>query len=231
MATPAPTYQAPVAQQPANVRTEFMTRVYVRLMVAIAVFIGVQYLLFQTGIAEAAHSLVFGGTNWLVFLGGFMIVSWLANSMTRRATSPTVAYGGFALLIVANALLFSAPLFEAFLQDSGIISLAAQISLIAFAGLSAIAILSAKDFTFLRPLLMWGGFLALGLIVLSALFGFNLGVWFPIAMIGFAGGAILYDTQIVYRTYPPQMATQAAMSLFSSIALLFWYVLQLLLRR
>ena len=100
-----------------------------------------------------------------------------------------------------------------------------------FAVLSFIAIRTSKDFSFLRGFLMWGGFLAIGLIVLAVLSPLQLGVWFPIAMVGFAGAAILYDTQKVYRSYPPGTEIAAAVNLFSSIALLFWYVLQLVMGR
>ena len=232
MSMPAPALDRPIAQQPVDVRTRFMTRVYVHLMVAIAGFIAVSYLLFLTGIAEAITAVV-ASTNWLLILGGFMVVSWMANSMAVKARTPAAQYGGFALLVVANSVLFAAPLFIAsrVAELEGTITLAAQISLVAFAVLSIIAIRSSKDFTFLRPLLMWGGVLALAAIVGSVLFGFTLGVWFPLAMIAFAGGAILYDTSRIYRSYPPNMEVAAAMSLFASIALLFWYVLQLLMRR
>ncbi len=50
-------------------------------------------------------------------------------------------------------------------------------------------------------------------------------------MIGLAGGAILYDTQKIYRSYPADRQVAAAMSLFASVALMFWYVLRLLSRR
>lgn len=232
MSTSAPRLDRPISQQPEQVRTRFMTRVYIRLLFGIAGFILVEYLLFTTGMAEAITGLV-ASTNWLLILGGFMVVSWMANSFAYRASSPPVAYGGYALLIVANALLFATPLWVAASTPAldGTITTAAQISLIAFAVLSFIAIRSAKDFSFLRPFLLWGGLLALGAIVASVLFGFTLGVWFPIAMIAFAGAAILYDTHKIYHRYPPHMETQAAMNLFSSIALLFWYVLQLVMGR
>ncbi|MCC5946810.1 MAG: Bax inhibitor-1/YccA family protein [Nitriliruptoraceae bacterium] len=233
MSMPAPAMQRPVAEQPVEVRTRFMTRVYAHLMVAIAAFIAVTFLLFEWGVAETIADIVFGGANWLIILGGFMLVSWMANSMAIRATTPTGQYGGFALLVVANSLLFAAPLYVAAAvpELEGTITLAAQISLVAFAVLSVIAVRSSKDFTFLRPLLLWGGILALVAIVGSVLFGMTLGLWFPLAMIAFAGGAILYDTQVIYRSYPPDKEVAAAMSLFASIALLFWYVLQLLMRR
>lgn len=232
MSMPAPTLHRPVAEHPAEVRSAFMTRVYLKLLVGIAAFIGVEYVLFTTGVAELMYGLVVS-TNWLLILGGFMLVSWMATSLTRGATTPIAAWAGYGLLVVANALLFAGPLYLAANVPAleGTITLAAQLSLGGFVILSLIAIRSGRDFTFLRPLLMWGGVIALALIVGSVLMGANLGIWFPIAMIGFAGGAILYDTQVVYRSYPPDRDVQAAMSLFSSVALLFWYVLQLLMRR
>ena len=73
--------------------------------------------------------------------------------------------------------------------------------------------------------------IALAAIVVGALAGFALGTWFAVGMVGFAGAAILYDTQQVYRHYPRGAEIAAAAELFSSIALLFWYVLQLVSRR
>ena len=134
--------------------------------------------------------------------------------------------------MVANALLFATPLvLAAEYAPPGTIATAAWISIGAFAGLSGIAITTGKDFSFLRGLLLWGGVLALVAIVGAVLFGFELGTWFSVAMIGFAGAAILYDTQKVYRSFPLGREVTAAMHLFSSLALLFWYVLRLLTRR
>ncbi len=232
MSTPYPVMDRPVAQHPPEVRREFMTRVYLRVLVGIAAFIGMEYVLFTTGIAETITAFVVG-TNWLIILGGFMVVSWMANSLGLRAETPGAQYGAYGLLILANALLFAAPLWIAanVPELEGTITIAAQLSLFAFAALSLIAIRSSRDFTFLRPLLMWGGVLALALIVGSVLFGAALGTWFSVAMIGFAGAAILYETQKIYQSYPPNREVAAAMALFASLALLFWYVLRLVMRR
>lgn len=234
----SPSLERPVSQQAPEIRSQFMTRVYTYLMVGIAGFVAVEYALFQTGLAYAIHDLV-ASTNWLLILGGFMVVSWLANSWGYRAETPGAQYGAFGLLVVANALLFAAPLVIAEAYDeayaaagaTSTISIAAQISLFAFAALSFVAIRSGKDFSFLRGILMWGGILALVAIVASVLFGTGLGTWFSVAMIGFAGAAILYDTQKIYTSYPPNREVAAAMSLFASLALLFWYVLRFMTRR
>lgn len=233
----SPSLERPISQQPAEVRSRFMTRVYIQLMVGIAGFIAISYGLFVTGLMEAIAVFV-SGTSWLIILGGFMVVSWMANSWGFRAETPAAQYGAYATLVVANALLFATPLWIAYVYDqnnlageTSTISIAAQISLFAFAALSFVAIKTGKDFSFLRGILMWGGILALVAIVASVIFGTGLGTWFSVAMIGFAGAAILYDTQKIYTSYPPNREVAAAMSLFASLALLFWYVLRFMTRR
>jgi FtsH-binding integral membrane protein len=91
--------------------------------------------------------------------------------------------------------------------------------------------MTRKDFSFLRGLLMWGGMLALVAIAGGVLFGFELGTWFSVAMIGFAGAAVLYDTSNVLHHYPEDRYVGAALELFASIALMFWYVLRLFMSR
>jgi FtsH-binding integral membrane protein len=76
---------------------------------------------------------------------------------------------------------------------------------------------------------MWGGILALLVMVGGAIFGFQLGTFFSVAMIGFAGAAVLYDTSNIILHYPEDRYVSAAMQLFASIALMFWYVLRLVM--
>ena len=220
----------PVATSPPDVRRQFMGRVYLHLVGGIGAFIGLEVVLFDTGLAASIHDVVVR-TNWLLILGGFMIVSWMATNLSHRARSTSGAYGAYGLLIGANSLLFAAPLYQANALAPGAISTAAWLSIGAFAGLSFIAITTGKDFSFLRGILLWGGVIALCAIVGSVLFGVALGTWFSLAMIAFAGAAILYDTQRVYRSFPPDAVVPAAMHLFSSVALLFWYVLRLVMDR
>jgi hypothetical protein len=68
------------------------------------------------------------------------------------------------------------------------------------------------------------------LIVAGALFGFDLGMAFAVGMVALAGGSILYDTSKILRSYPEHRYVGAALQLFASVALLFWYVLQIFLR-
>jgi FtsH-binding integral membrane protein len=71
---------------------------------------------------------------------------------------------------------------------------------------------------------------ALLLIVTGVAFGFDLGALFSVGMVGFAGAAILYDTSNILRYFPADRYVSASLQLFTSVMLLFWYVLSLFLR-
>lgn len=223
-------YPMPVGARSADVRVAFLRRVYAHLGGAVLAFVLLEYLLFSTGLAEAIFVFVFG-TSWLLILGGFVLISWLSSSVAHRASTPAAQYGAYAALIVAEALLFAPMLFIAAERAPGVISQAAMLSVVGFTGLTLVALSSGRDFSTLGALLKWGGIVALVAIVAAVLFGFELGTWFSVAMIGYAGGAILFDTAKILRAYPEDRYVAASMQLFASLALLFWYVLRLLLRR
>lgn len=226
--TPAP--PIPVADAAVDVRFDFMRRVYGLLFGGVAAFVAIEVFLFTTGLAESIFGLVVD-TNWLLILGGFMLLNWIANTWAFRATSRAAQIGAYGLTILAQSLIFVPMLWLATSVEGleGVLGQAAAVTLVAFIGLSGIAITSSKDFSFLGPFLKWGGFAALGLIVLGVLFGLNLGVWFSVGMVFFAGAAILWETQKIVQSYPEGTEVLAAMQLFASVALLFWYVLRLLM--
>jgi FtsH-binding integral membrane protein len=91
--------------------------------------------------------------------------------------------------------------------------------------------LTKKDFSFLKTGLTIGFFIALGLIVAGMLFGFNLGLWFSVAMCLLAGGSILYQTSNLINQYTSDDYIPAALGLFASLMLLFWYVLSIFMSR
>jgi FtsH-binding integral membrane protein len=91
--------------------------------------------------------------------------------------------------------------------------------------------MSGKDFTFMGAFLRWIGVGALLMIVGGVVFGFALGTFFSVAMVVFAGATILYSTSKILRTYPEDRYVSAALELFASVALMFWYVLRIFSRR
>jgi FtsH-binding integral membrane protein len=209
-------------------RARFITRTYNHLFGAIVAFALIEVALFESGIAYAiANALL--GTSWLIVIGAFMVTSWLASRLAHTAESKAAQYAGLAGYVVAQAIIFVPLLALANQVAPGVISSAALVTFGGFAGLTGIAFMTRKDFSFLRGLLLWGGVGALVLIVAGAIFGFQLGVFFSVAMVVFAGAAILYDTSNVIHHFPEDRYVGAALELFASVALMFWYVLRLFL--
>jgi len=209
-------------------RADFISKTYYHLFGAICGFTLFELYLFQSGMAEPIARALLGG-SWLIVLGGFMIVSWMASRVAFSSASIGAQYLALAGFVVAQGIIFVPLLFIADSVAPGVIQSAATMTLIGFTGLTIVAHTVRTDFSFLRGILMWGGVIALMAIVGAVLFGFELGTWFSVAMVGFAGAAILYDTQTILRHFPEDRYVAAALQLFSSVALMFWYVLQVLM--
>ncbi|MBD3220670.1 permease [bacterium] len=215
-------------EQLASMRAVFLKRVYGHLAAAIGLFVLIEVLLFQSGLARPMAEAMLG-TNWLLVLGGFMLVGWLGRSVAYKAGSITSQYAGLGLFVVGQAIIFVPLLFVANHYAPGAIQSAALITVIGFTLLTMIALSMRHDFSFLGSILRWAGIVALLAIVGGVIFGFELGTWFSVGMIALAGAAVLYDTQKILVTFPDDRYVGASLELFASIALMFWYVLRLLL--
>lgn len=219
----------PVSQQSVETRSTFINRTYNHLMGAIVGFTLFEVWLFSSGLAEPIARALSG--SWLLVLGGFMLVSWFATRLAHNSESQAAQYAGLAAMVVAYGVMFVPMLSIANSMADGVIQSAAGVTLLGFMGLTAVAFTTRKDFSFLSGMLRWGGILALLSIVGGVVFGFNLGTWFSVAMVGFAGAAILYDTSNVLHHYPEDRYVAAALQLFASVALMFWYVLRIFMSR
>lgn len=214
----------------AQTRGTFVSRTYAHLFGAVCAFILIEVFFFKTGLAPMiARGLL--GVSWLLVLGGFVIVSWLASRTAHLAGSKAAQYIALGCYVVAESVIFVPLLYIADKVAPGAVTSAATVTFLAFAALTAVVFLTGKDFSFLRGLLCWGGIIALALIVGGVLFGFHLGTYFSVAMVAFAGAAILYDTSNILHHYPEDRYVAAALELFASVALLLWYVLRLFLNR
>ena len=214
----------PVSMLQTDARSQFITRTYTHLFGAIAAFTLIEVWLFNSGLAESIARAILG-TSWLLALGAFIVVGWIASRMAHTATSLGAQYAALGAYVVAEAIIFVPLLYIANYYAPGAIQSAASVTLLGFAGLTAVAFVSRKDFSFLGSILKWAGFAALGLIVAGIVFGFNLGTYFTVGMIAFAGAAILYDTSNILHHYPEDRYVGASLELFASVALLFWYLL------
>jgi FtsH-binding integral membrane protein len=221
-------YAVPVSDADINTRSTFLSRTYLHLVVAILLFTGIEVALFTSGLAiTIAKGML--GVSWLLVLGGFVVVNWFASRVAMSAESLLAQYAALAVFVLAEAIIFVPLLAIAMMYAPTMIASAAWVTLLGFGGLTAVVFVTRKDFSFLRGILMWGGIMALVLIVAGVLFGFELGTYFSVAMVAFAGAAILYDTSNVLHHFPEDRYVGAALQLFASVALMFWYVLRLFL--
>ena len=222
-------YLAPVAALSAEDRSNFIWKCYAHVVGAILAFAAIEVYLFTSGISAAIARPML--QNWWMVFGAFILGGWGATHVAHRVQSVQAQYAAFAVLIVLEALILAPLLYVAYMMEPGIIDSAAGVTVLGCVGLIATAMITRKDFSFLRGLLTWVFILAMVAIVGSFIFGFQLGTWFSVAMIGFAGAAVLYDTSNIMHHYPQDKHVAASMQLFASIAMMFWYVLQLFMNR
>lgn len=188
------------------------------------------YGLYVSGVGYSILSmLATSGFVWLIILGAFSLIGYLAQAMARADNPLSKQYMGLGLYTLAEAFIFSPLLYIAGQSYPHVLVDAAIITLCVFSGLTLYVLLYNKDFSFLGGFLSIAGFVALGMIIVSALFGIDLGLWFSAAMVGFASLAILFSTSKVLKYYRADQYVGAALELFAAIALLFWYVLRILM--
>ena len=169
--------------------------------------------------------------GWLAVLGLFMVVSWIADSWARSAVSASTQYMGLGLYVVAQAIIFVPLLYIASENRPESRSLGRRGHVGAVRSVDGRRVCHADRFFVPAVGLIFGGFAALALIVVAILFGFELGPIFTVAMIALACGYILYDTSNVLHHYRIGQHVAAALALFASVALLFWYILRLFMSR
>ncbi len=221
------------AEATASDRAEFIRKTYAHLAGAVGLFVLLEYVLLHMPFTpKLIHAMVGTRYSWLIVLGLFMGVGYVADRWAQSAQSKGMQYAGLILYVLAESVIFLPLMFvAAFYSSPDVLPSAAIVTLGLFAGLTGTVFITKKDFSFMRTALMVGGFVAIGVIVLSIVVGFNLGSLFAIAMVVLAGGYILYYTSNVLHHYRTDQYVAASLALFAAVALLFWYILILFMRR
>lgn len=212
-------------------KAAFYQKTYLHVALAVLAFILVESLLLKVVPEEMIFSMVGSRGLWLFIIGLFWLGTTLSNKM---AFSPSreQQYLGLGAYVILEAVIFLPMIAIATLYAGvDVIMQAALITLFMFSGLTAVVFFTKTDFSFLRTALVIGGFISLGIIVVGAIFGFNLGLWFSVGMVVLASGSILYQTNQIKDHYGTEQYVGASLQLFSSIMLLFWYILRILMSR
>ena len=219
----------------ADERAGFIMKTYFYVLGAIAAFIAIEMCLFSIVGTERLTELTMatlgnGGMSWLIVLGAFMVVSWIANAWASSDTSPAMQHAGLGIYVVANSIIFVPLLCLAqAVGGPGTILSAAMATAGLFAMLTLAVFVTRKDFSFLHSIVVFCGLAAMGLIVTAIVFGFSLGPIFMYAMVALMCCFILYHTSNVLHHYRIGQHVAAALALFASVMTLLWYILQIFL--
>ncbi|KPH14082.1 Bax inhibitor-1 family protein [Chryseobacterium sp. ERMR1:04] len=220
-----------VAQSTDVEKASFYKKTYLHVALAILAFIGVEAVLLKVVPEQLIVAMFAQRFAWLLIIGVFWLASVLAAKWSLSQSKST-QYMGLGFYVLLEAVIFLPLIYIAMVYSGAqVIFQAATLTVAMFAGISAVAFTSKRDFSFLRNIIVIGGFIALGLIVAGMIFGFNLGLWFSVGMVILASATILYQTSKLKESYATNQYVGAALQLFASIMLLFWYILSILMSR
>ncbi len=219
-------------------RTTFIRRTYLHLGGAVFAFIALELVIFSVvpqSTLAAMTQWMFSGWHWLLVIGGFMGVSVIADRWARSSTALSTQYAGLALYVVCEAVIFIPLLLLAQIKGQALgenlIATAGVMTAVVFGGLTILVFATRADFSWLGRYLGLAMIVAFGFIVCSVLFKMDVGNWFAGALVALAAAYILYYTSNILHHYRLDQYVAASLALFASVALLFWYILILVMNR
>jgi len=234
---PYATFGSIASEAPATERLAFIKRTYMHLAMAIYALVTLEFIYFKVVPESWFESLFTIPYATMIMFGGFMVAGYLAERWARSETSVATQYAGLLTYVFAQSI-FLAPLLwiashystEVAGQDFSPIGVAAVLTLLVFGVLTGSVLLTKKDFSFLGPIISIAGCVAFGAIIASFFFpGIISGIWFSAAMVLLASGYVLYDTSNILHHYRTTQHVAASLALFASVALLFWYILRIVM--
>jgi FtsH-binding integral membrane protein len=210
-----------VAYASADVRADFIRRVYNLFFVSLLVTVGVGWYCTQPSVLPAVTAMF-----PILIIGEFVCIIAL---MFARKTG-NVSIGLLYLFAAIQGAIFGPVLMMANRVAPGVPAQAAVLTVATFGGLSLYAIQSRKDFSYL------GGMLFAGLIALVVAGFVMFFVHMPLmsmiySVVGILifSGYVLYDTSNIMLRLTPDQAVVGAISLYLDLINLFWMILNLLM--
>ena len=210
-----------VANQSADVRADFIRKVYSLFFLSLLVTVGV-------GALAAPYTPVVLGFWPILLIAGFVCI--IALSFAQRAAGWNLAllylYSAIQGAILGPLL----TLYEA--RYPGLPAQAGWLTIAVFGGLTAYVFMSKKDFSFLGGMLFMG---LIALIVAGIVSFFFHAAWLATAysVVGVLifSGYVLYDTSRIMTRLGPEDAVMGAVSLYLDFINLFLFILRLLSSR
>lgn len=209
-------------------RKLFIKKTYTHLLLGIVAFFVLSFIIGNSVIGSIFAPFVLGNYFLIIaVLIVFGIIHTFLQDIMEFSNKKLFQYSAFIIYITLESILISPIIF--LLKDTLIFPIAFLMTFAIFAVITLIAFVTKKDFEFLGSFLTMGLILGLITIVLSFIFGFNLGIIFSAFMVCLASGYILYDTSKIINKYSDHQYIAAAGSLMASIILLLWYLIRILI--
>src|SRR5262245_1654246 len=218
------------AYAPENARLGFIRRTYLHLAVSVAALVGLEFILFRSGLAtDILRAWLTSPVMVLFALVLFIAGGYLARVFARAEMPTGVKYAALAGYTVMEAILLLPILMWAMIRTGStvLIEQAAVVTLITFAGLTLTVFLTKADFSGLRTILFASMWVILAIIVAGLVFGFGLGLWISFVCVALAAGFILYDTSNILHHYGTDEHVAASLELLADVVLLFYHILRI----
>ena len=134
----SPTFDV-VAAQDETTRVSFVRKTYWHLAGAVAAFALIEYMLLNAGLENSVFSLLGASKySWLMVMGAFMGVSWIAEKWANSSTSLGMQYFGLSVYVVAQALIMLPLLMIANGMENGVIAKAGMVTVAMVLGLTGL---------------------------------------------------------------------------------------------
>jgi FtsH-binding integral membrane protein len=218
-------YGTPFATRPVGlavpeVRAAFVRRVYSLFFASLLVTVGVGWWAYQPSTMQ-----------WLapMMLPLFLVELVLIFGMGFARKVPGLNLAMFTLFAAINGLVMGAVMWYVEARSPGVGTLAGALTIATFGGLTAYAMVSGKNFSYLGGALTMGllGLIVAGLIMMffpSPMFS----MLYALGGIALFSGFVLYDTHQIMTRLQPGDEVVGAMELYLDFINLFWLILRLL---
>src|SRR5262245_22026214 len=94
------------ADAPALERSAFIQKTYVHLAAAIGAFVFLEAVLLHLPGIETLVPTLIQPPGWLLLLGGYLVVSWIADRWARSSVSLARQYLGLSVYVMVEAVIF-----------------------------------------------------------------------------------------------------------------------------
>lgn len=216
-----------------DARMAFVRRTYAHLFAELAATALVVYVALQVPAVQQIAGAVMG--RWYIYILCFFGVSLVTRKMLEGQRSIGIQYAAAVIWVLFLGLLVT-PLAMIAKYQTGSYAVLGEGAILTgcvFAGITAYAFFTKKDFSYLGGALWMLSLLAFGIGMVSMIFGGFGGsgsLIYSCAMVVLLGGWVLYDTSKVLHHRHVSQHVAASVDLLVDFVYMFIYIVSILLR-